>query len=119
MCHAWVKWIIRSDRDKRFLFAPLESATAKELLSALLPGYMKEDTLVYYDNGAIYLRSDAGLRILKDLGSPYSVISGFRFVPKFLRDLVYRWIASRRYKYGKRYESCPLPPVEWRERFLS
>ena len=119
MCHSWVKRIIRSDPDKIFHFAPLDSETAKQLLSPLLPAYIKEDTLVYYDEGTIYLRSDAALRIFKDLGFPYAALSGFKFVPKFMRDNVYRWIANRRYKYGKRYDSCPLPPVEWRDRFLS
>ncbi len=118
MCNSWVRRIIRWDDTKLFKFAALESETAKQILTPLLPDYLKEDTIVYYEDGRIYLRSNAALRILKALGVPYSLGSVFAAVPKSLRDGVYRWVAARRHKYGKRYDSCPLPPVEWRDRFI-
>ena len=70
MCHAWVKKLIKWDRSGIFKFAPLESDIAKDLLSPILPGYLGEDTVVYYDDGKIYLRSNAALRIFYDLGFP-------------------------------------------------
>ena len=118
MCHSWVKRIIRWDNHKIFKFAALESDTAKMILTPVLPEYLKEDTIVYYDNGKTYLRSDAALQIGKTLGFPYLLGYAGVIIPKFLRDKVYRWVANRRYKYGKRYDSCPLPPVEWRDRFV-
>ena len=118
MCNSWVRRIIRMDDTKLFHFAALESETAKEMLTPLLPEYVKEDTVVFYEDGRIYLRSDAALRILKTLGFPYALSSFLAIIPKTLRDGVYRWVANRRYKYGPRYESCPVPPVEWRDRFL-
>jgi len=119
MCNSWVRRIIRWDDTKLFKFAALDSEMAKQILTPLLPEYMKEDTIVYYEEDLIYLRSNAALRILKALGAPYSLGSVFTFVPKALRDGVYRWVANRRYKYGKRYDICRLPPVEWRDRFLN
>ena len=116
MCHSWVKRIIRWDKKKIFRFAPLESETAKKLLTPILPEYIKEDTIIYYDEGRIYMRSNAAIQILEDLG--YNLLALSKFVPKKLRDNVYRWVANRRYKYGPRYNSCPLPPVEWRDRFM-
>ena len=119
MCHSWVKRLINWDKSKIFKFAPLESETARNYLSPILPEYIKEDTIVYYDNGKTYLRSEAALRIIKELGFPYSFLSIGLTVPKAIRDSVYRWVANRRYKFGERYESCPLPSVDWRDRFLS
>lgn len=116
MCHSWVKRIIRWDKKKIFRFAPLESETAKKLLTPILPEYLKEDTIIYYDEGRIYMRSNAAIQILEALG--YNLLALSKFVPKNLRDAVYRWVANRRYKYGERFASCPLPPVEWRERFM-
>jgi len=118
MCNSWVKRIIRWDDGKIFKFAALEGDTARELLTPLLTDYLKEDTIIYYDDGQIYLRSNAALKIFNALGIPYKFGSVFSVVPAFLRDGVYRWVANRRYKYGKRYDSCPVPPVEWRDRFL-
>ena len=118
MCNSWVKRIIRWDEGKIFKFAALEGDTAREILTPLLPDYLKEDTIIYYEDGRIYLRSNAVLKIFNALGIPYKFGSVFSVVPVFLRDGVYRWVANRRYMYGKRYDSCPVPPVEWRDRFL-
>ena|SRR6185503_13881353 len=119
MCNSWVKRIIRLDDKKLFKFAALEGETAQKTLTPLMPEYLKEDTIIYFEDGKIYLRSNAALRILKALGIPFNLGYAFTIVPKFLRDGVYRWVANRRYKYGKRYDSCPVPPVEWRDRFLN
>ncbi len=119
MCNSWVKRLIRMDPKKIFRFAPLEGETAHQLLSPLMPDYLKEDTIVYYDDGDIFIRSEAALQIGKALGFPYRLGTVFSIFPLFIRDGVYRWVANRRYKYGKRYDSCPLPPVEWGDRFLN
>ena len=118
MCNAWVKRLIKWDTKKVFSFAALEGETAQALLTPLMPDYLKEDTIIYYEDGRIYVRSNAAFRILKSLGGPLSLGSVFTIIPLPIRDGVYRWIANRRYKYGKRYDSCPLPPPEWRGRFL-
>jgi predicted DCC family thiol-disulfide oxidoreductase YuxK len=118
MCHAWVKRIIRWDKKKIFRFSPLEGELAKNTLSSILPGYIAEDTIVYYDDGKVYLRSDAALKIAGALGFPYHLLAAGILVPKFLRNVLYRKIASNRYRFGKRYTSCPLPPVEWKDLFI-
>jgi len=118
MCHSWVKRIIRWDKAKVFRFSPLGSELAQKTLSPLLPGYIKEDTIILYDEGKVYLRSDAGMKIMEILGFPFNLIAIGKLSPKGLRDGIYRWVANRRYTYGKRYDSCPLPPIEWRERFI-
>lgn len=119
MCHSWVKRLIRWDKLKIFKFAPLEGEAARNYLSPVQPDYIMEDTIVYYDNGKTYLRSAAALRIIKELGFPYSLLFFGLNVPRPIRDSVYKWVADNRYKFGERYESCPLPPVEWRDRFLN
>jgi predicted DCC family thiol-disulfide oxidoreductase YuxK len=118
MCHSWVKRIIRWDRKNQFRFSPLEGDLAGKLLSPLLPDYLKEDTIVFYDDGHIYLRSDAAFKIVGMLGFPYNLLAAGRVFPKGLRDLVYRKIAANRYRFGERYSSCPVPPPEWRELFI-
>ena len=116
MCHSWVKRLIKWDKRKVFHFAALESETAKNLLKPLMSNYLEEDTIIYYDDGRIMIRSEAALTIIGQLG--FDVISMGKLIPKSIRDGIYRWVANRRYKYGERFTSCPLPPVEWRDRFL-
>ena len=119
MCHAWVKHIIRWDKKKLFRFAPLESDIARSTLTPLLPGFLEENTIIYVEQKKVYKRSEAILKIIHSLGFPFTILSAGRIIPKKLRDGLYTWVANRRYKYGPRYESCPIPPVEWRDRFLS
>jgi len=119
MCNGWVKRFIRWDKNKIFKFAPLESETAKKMLGPIFPDYLKEDTIIYYDDGKTYTRSTAAFKILSQLGRPYSWSKVGFLIPRPIRDGVYRLVASQRYRYGKRYDSCPVPPPEWRDRFLN
>lgn len=118
MCHSWVKRLIRWDSNKQFKFAPLDGDAAKEFLTALMPDYLNEDTIIYYDEGNVFVRSEAALRILSQLEFPISILRIGLLVPKPIRDAVYKKVAANRFKFGDRYESCPLPPAEWRDRFL-
>ena len=118
ICHSWVKRIIRWDSRKLFSFSPLEGELAKKLLTPLLPDYTGEDTIIFYEEGQIFLRSDAAIAITRLLGFPYNLALAGRMVPKVIRDGIYRWVASRRFRYGQRYEECPLPPAGWRDRFI-
>ena len=101
-----------------FKFAPLESEEAKKTLGGIFPDYLKENTIVLFDEGKISMRSDAAFNIGKQLTFPMNMSVVGLIVPKFIRDKVYTYIANRRYKFGKRYDSCPIPPPEYRDRFL-
>lgn len=101
-----------------FKFSPLEGSKAQELLSDLLPHYLEENTIVFYDDGKVFLRSDAAFKLFSQLEFPFSLLSPGLVIPKNIRDYVYGWVANQRYKFGDRYTDCPIPPVEWRDRFI-
>ena len=96
------------DEEKIFKFAPLESETAEKITDPNFTRLYKEDTIVYYEDGKVFMRSEAALRILSRLKFPLTIMNAGLIIPKGLRDSVYKWVASRRYQYGQRYESCPL-----------
>lgn len=119
MCHGWVRRIIAWDKKKRLSFAPLESDAGRRYLSRLMPDYLQEDTIIYYEAGKLFLKSDAVLRIARALGFPFSGLHLFRlFLPKRILDRWYEKVAGTRYKYGERYGECPLPEREVRDRFI-
>ena len=39
-------------------------------------------------------------------------------VPVAIADRVYAHVARQRYQTFGKYDSCPIPPPEWRDRFL-
>lgn len=67
---------------------------------------------------SLYQESDAVLRIFSYLDFPFFIISYFSFVPKIIRDFVYKQIAKRRYQLFGRYDSCPIPSSEEKERLV-
>ena len=117
MCNNFVDIILNADKKKVFRFAPLQGDTAKELLSSI-PNNPKNWSMVYLDEHGAHKESDASLEIYRRLGGSWWLLSIFRFVPKTVRDPIYRFIAENRYKFFGKKESCHIPLPEDKDRFL-
>ncbi len=65
-----------------------------------------------------FVRSAGALAALDAIGGVWRLVSWLRVVPAPLRDVVYRWVATHRYRWFGRFETCKLPAPEVRERFL-
>jgi predicted DCC family thiol-disulfide oxidoreductase YuxK len=117
LCNGAVQFVLRRDRHAAFRFASLQSNYAKDLMKrfGLIPGTLH--SLLLYDNGVLYEKSDAALRIASYLKG-FSVLSAFKIVPRFIRDGVYDFVARNRYRiFGKRDE-CMIPTPETKGRFI-
>lgn len=74
--------------------------------------------MLYLDERGLHDQSDASLQVYRRLGGFWAVLGWLRFVPRLLRNPVYRMIARNRYRvFGKR-ETCRVPTPEERDRFL-
>lgn len=115
-CNKSVKRIQKNDRRKRFHYAPLQGETARHLL----PGQDPEtpSSIIYIRNGKTYYRSTAVLFIALDMDGAWKLFAVLLIVPSFLRDLVYNFVAARRYRWFGRYESCTLPGAEEKAQYL-
>lgn len=120
-CNGAVNFIIDRDRTGRFRFAPLQSEAA----AALLKQHGRElpagdpDTLILVEEGRIYERSTAALRIARGLRMPWPLFYALIVVPRPLRDLFYRLFARYRYRLFGRSDACRMPTPELRARFLA
>jgi predicted DCC family thiol-disulfide oxidoreductase YuxK len=117
MCNTFVNLLLRVDRKKQFLFAPLTGETARKLLPPL-PVDPKEWSMVYVDESGIHDQSDASLQVYRRLGGLWWLLSLARFVPRWIRNPVYRVLARNRYRWFGKRDTCRLPTVEERARFL-
>jgi len=127
-CNRSVRWFLAHDRQDRLRFVPYESPKIAGLLARHgigAPELMLDPStfLVVRDPGSpterLLVRSDGVLALLRELPRPWpAVAAGLGWVPRALRDLVYRLVARWRYRIWGRMQSCPLPTAEERARFL-
>jgi predicted DCC family thiol-disulfide oxidoreductase YuxK len=116
LCNKTVDFLIQKDTNKVLRYAPLQGYTARRLLSKM---YIEDlDSVVYYRDGKYLVRSSAVLRLLLDVGGWWKLLSVFLILPAFVRDFAYYAIATRRYKWFGKRETCRLPNKEERELFL-
>jgi predicted DCC family thiol-disulfide oxidoreductase YuxK len=117
LCNGFVRFVIERDPPGRFQFAPLQSEAASRLLGAApqpLP-----DSLVLVEDGRLFTRSTAALRVARGLRFPWPLAYVFVAVPRPLRDWVYDAVARNRYRWFGRRDVCMVPTPELQSRFLN
>jgi predicted DCC family thiol-disulfide oxidoreductase YuxK len=117
LCDGFVRFVLARDRRGRYRFASLQGETARARLADRLKGDAAQ-TIVLEDPKRFRIRSDAALAILAGLGGLWPLAAGLRIVPRPLRDLVYDFIARRRYRWFGRRDACRVPTDDERARFL-
>lgn len=119
LCNASVDFILRRDRKDRFLVGALQEEAGKRLLSKFKVDSDYLDSLVLVEEGKVYFRSTAALRIAKNLPGFWPFFYVFIVLPPFVRDAVYDWIGKNRYRWFGKKSTCRLPSPEEKSKFLS
>ncbi len=119
LCNGAVQFVLERDQEKYFKFSSLQSEYAKATISAQYLALNTQGTFVLMEDGVIYTRSTAVLRVVKKLGGVWSLFYSFIVVPKSIRDGLYNYIGKNRYKWFGKRESCWVPTPELSERFLN
>ena len=117
-CVFWVQFIIKRDPGKRFHFASLQSPVGQKILGTLgLPG---EDlkTMILVENDRFYTKSSAALKIIKRMNGLWPILSVCMIIPSGIRDLLYDFVARKRYGWFGKKEECLVPNPDLRDRFL-
>jgi len=117
LCNGFVRFVIERDPAGRFQFAPLQSAAAARLLGVARPPL--PDSLVLLEEGRLFTRSTAALRVARGLRFPWPLVYAFVVVPRPVRDWVYDAVARNRYRWFGRRDVCMVPTPELRSRFLN
>jgi predicted DCC family thiol-disulfide oxidoreductase YuxK len=119
LCNGFVQFVIRYDKKYEFKFASLQSAYATSLPELKDKIGNSLSTIVLKQQEHYYFKSTAALKVARLLAFPVSAAYVFIIIPASVRDAVYNWIASNRYRwFGKRNE-CWLPTPELKNRFLN
>ena len=124
LCNRLVKFLLKHDKDGRLRFASLQSEFAEKVLRRHGFDAKDLDTVHVVENydqpgERVLQRSDAILRAGRELGGFWGTSSSVaKVVPRPIRDLVYRFVATNRYSVFGKYDTCMLPDPNQRSRFL-
>ncbi|MBU2649932.1 MAG: DUF393 domain-containing protein [Bacteroidetes bacterium] len=118
LCNASVRFILKHDKKMRIQFISYQSDELNKYVPDDFHGFQAIRSVAYIRNGRIYAKSYAVLMVLWDLGAWFRLTSVFFLVPPFLLNPVYRLIASNRYRWFGRTDSCQVIPEIWKDRFL-
>jgi predicted DCC family thiol-disulfide oxidoreductase YuxK len=109
-CSKSVREVYRRDRRGRIDFAPLQGAFAARLGFAHHADPVDGTMVILRESdGAVFLHSDGWLELARALGGWWRWLALAHFVPRFLRDAVYRWVARNRYRFMGKSDHCELP----------
>ena len=116
-CNRFVLCLLDIDKGGEMKFCSLQSSFADHFLKS--QGIVDQNnTLYYFSEEGMLDRSTAVLKILETLIPRLRVLFlVIRLIPLWLRDGVYRWVASNRHRFFNN-QSCRVMPSEWKYRFI-
>ncbi len=107
LCNGTVLWLIARDKQNKLMFASLQDEKVKALLQAA-PAPVP-DSIIAYDGTQFYYQSDAAIKIATELGGFWKTVGIYRFIPRFIREGLYAFIARNRYRWFGKKEACMVP----------
>jgi predicted DCC family thiol-disulfide oxidoreductase YuxK len=108
LCSRTIRFILKKDKRKRFLFRTLQNSGGTETA----------DSVIVFDGQTTYTHFDAILKIGKELGRIYRLVAVLKIIPRKWRHSLYLWIAENRYQWFGVRKSCYFPTTEEKERFI-
>ncbi|AVQ13235.1 PF04134 family protein [Leptospira santarosai] len=118
LCNASVLFFLDRNRKENLRFASLQSSIAEKILGKKTEWNDSPSSVLFLENGILYRKSTAIIKICAHLTFPWSLFSLFLWIPSFVRDFVYDWIARNRYRWFGRLDSCRIPDPSLKSRFL-
>jgi len=117
-CERSVVFMAKRDPAGYFRFGASQSPEAAALLAPY--GVTRETarSIILIEDGQVYLRSTASLRIAARLTPPWSWLRVFLLVPVPIRDAAYRVVAAIRVRLAGQSNACEIPPPEIRDRLI-
>jgi predicted DCC family thiol-disulfide oxidoreductase YuxK len=118
LCSANAHFVLRHDRRRRFRLTHAQSPLGLALYRHFGLRSDEQGTMLVIRDGRLLTHSDAAIAIADGLGWPWRAARLATLVPRFARNVVYRWIARNRFRWFGRRETCWLPAPQLRDRIL-
>ena len=118
-CNSTILQIVKYDKTNKFRFSSLQSDFGIKTLKSLKMEENNLNTLIFIKNSnEVYTESAAVLEIINMLEGFPKVFLIFRVLPRWVRDFLYKKFSKNRYKLFGKKESCMIPTLELKEKFI-
>ena len=118
LCSGFLQFVYKRDKKGIFKFAWIQDDSAREILRWLAMPENEYNTIVLIKTGKAFFKSTAFLEIVKELNYPWPLLTIGTLIPRPLRDWIYDWVATNRYRWFGRKDACTIPTEPLRSRFL-
>ncbi len=117
LCNSSVDLIITNENGNKLKFASLQSEVGRQIIAR---AKLEEvpDSILFYKDGKLSFKSKAVMEVSGFLKSPYSWVRIFQVVPNTFLDIFYDLIARNRYRWFGKKETCRVPTLKERAKFL-
>lgn len=118
LCSAAVQYVLRHERDHAIRFVAIQSGEGRRL--AAHHGIDADDpaTFLFIENSVALEKSAGVMALAAHVGGPGRLVLLGRFLPRRLRDVVYDFVARRRYRIFGKLSACMTPDAAMRRRFV-
>jgi predicted DCC family thiol-disulfide oxidoreductase YuxK len=118
LCSRFAQFVLRRDRHARFRMLAAQSPLGQALYRHFGLDPVNFETNVLLENGRAWIKWAASIRIISQLGFPWSLLTPLQWIPARLFDPLYNFVARNRLRwFGSRAE-CFLPDAADQARFL-
>lgn len=119
LCSSGVQWMLRRDPDGVSRFAAIQDAIPAALYRHYKLDPKRFDTFMVLVNGIPYTRWRGALAAARAMPGIWRWLGRIgQLVPSFIGDPVYDWVQRNRLRWFGSRETCFVPDVVQRARFL-
>ena len=119
LCSGWANFVLRHDHAGTFRLVPAQSPLGQALYVHLGLDPKDYETNILLADGLAWFKSEGSIRMAEGLALPWSLAAVFRLLPLRLRDKLYELVARNRFRLFGRRDTCYVPTVDHKDRFLS
>ena len=118
LCSGAVQFFISIDKKQGLRFSSLQATYGQEILKKHNLSTSDFESFLFLKDDKLFSKSDAALEVFRTIGGFWKILYGFKLIPKPIRNFIYDKIATNRYRWFGKKESCWLPTPELKARFL-
>lgn len=108
LCNGVVGWLLKFAPKRMFEFIAFQSPRGQMLLRDNNRATDRLDTVILIDQDGLHTHSDGFLRIVAEIPKWQRIAALLAFIPRMLRDFIYKTASKNRLKWFGTASSCTI-----------